>query len=664
MRYRITTVFLIVMVIATGLQIPLASAASSYYVATNGDDSNPGTEAQPFRTINRGASVLSPGDTLYVRGGTYHEQVVIPHSGTASNPITVSAYPGENPVIDGQDNIPGDWEYLVRLTGDYIILDGLEIKNSASIGIGITGGNHNELRNLNVHHSWYNGILVIDNSSYSLVEGCEVWWNVLENEGGTMGEGGWAIGLASRYSDYTTFRNNVVYNNWGEGISSVETEHTTIEDNVVYDNYAINIYIMNAVYTLAQRNLVYHTGDNRWYRAPGIGLCDEEYLGHARLSETTIVNNMILGGNGCLYFWLGHPDSGLKNFLIAHNTFVNSHRITTFQIASGNHQNTRIENNIFLQEDSLPIADVANDPGLHFSHNLWSKTPPSHVSSSDDVIGDPQLAKSGPTGPGLLTPEWFKLLASSPARDRAKIISEVMEDFFRNARGSNPDMGAHEYGGPPGPPTPTNTPNPTATSTPLPTNTPMPTNTPNPTPTSTPTPSPTPSPPPSACSPSPFGTEKVEAECGQLHGEMRTAGDFNASGGQYVFIPITAFNCSSSDSVKFSFSGIPNGEYEITARVYGPDGSHDAFYAQFDGGSLVRNYPSTQGSWQEYTIWWNSSDHSQITRPLNKGSDYTYHLDLSCGERGLQIDSVELVQISAPVQTQIFLPFVSKSSLP
>jgi hypothetical protein len=146
---------------------------------------------------------------------------------------------------------------------------------------------------------------------------------------------------------------------------------------------------------------------------------------------------------------------------------------------------------------------------------------------------------------------------------------------------------------------------------------------------------------------------------------MRTAGDLNASGRQYVFTPATASNCSSSDSVKFSFSGIPNGEYEITARVYGPDSSHNAFHAQFDGGSLVRNYPSTQGSWQEHTIWWNSSDHSQTSLLLlNKGSDYTYHLDLSCGERGLQIDWIELVQISAPVQTQIFLPFVSKSNLP
>lgn len=414
-----------------------------YYVATNGDDSNPGTEAQPFRTINKGTSVLQAGDTLYVRAGTYHEKVVISNSGTANNPITISAYPGETPVIDGQNNIPGDWSHLLRLGGSYIVVNGLEVKNSASVGVAITGS-HNEVHNLNVHHSWYNGILIVENAYDNLVEGCEIWWNVRQNEDGTMGESGWAIGLANRYSDYTILRNNVVYNNWGEGISSVETEHTTIEDNVVYDNYAVNIYIMNAVYTLVQRNLVYHTGDNRWYMAPGIAFCDEAYLGHARLRYTTVINNMILGGNRTFYFWQDHPDSGLKHSLIAYNTFVNSHSGANFEIEPGNHENSRIENNIFLQEDSLPIADVDNDPDLHFSHNLWSKTPPSHVSSSDDVIGDPQLAKSGSTGPGLLTPEWFKILASSPALERGKIIAEVTEDFFRNPRGSAPDIGAHE----------------------------------------------------------------------------------------------------------------------------------------------------------------------------------------------------------------------------
>ena len=413
-----------------------------YYVATDGDDSNPGTKAQPFRTISRGTSIVQAGDTLYVRAGTYLEQVVVSNSGTENNSITISAYPGENPVIDGQDNIPGKWDFLLKLVGSYIVANGLEVRNSAHGGVYVAG-NYNELSSLNVHHNYSSGIIVT--GDYNIVDGCRVWWNSKNNEYGA--DDGWGAGLsAARYPSYTTIRNNLVYNNWGEGLSTFEAEHTSIEDNVVYDNWAVNIYIDNAPYTLVQRNLVYDTGDSNFSRDPGIGFTDEQYDSKpARSHHLIIINNLVFGGSSAFSFWSDHPDSGLKHSLIAHNTFVNGNMWATLTIGPGNHENTRIENNVFLQEDSLPIADVVNDLSLYFSNNLWSKTPPSNVSSSDDVIGDPQLAKSGSIGPGQLTPEWFMFLPSSPALDRAKVISEVTEDFFRNPRGSYPDIGAYEF---------------------------------------------------------------------------------------------------------------------------------------------------------------------------------------------------------------------------
>src|SRR5262249_37263408 len=45
--------------------------AETYYVAIDGSDSNPGTEAQPFQTLGRGVRGLRPGGTLYVKNGTY-----------------------------------------------------------------------------------------------------------------------------------------------------------------------------------------------------------------------------------------------------------------------------------------------------------------------------------------------------------------------------------------------------------------------------------------------------------------------------------------------------------------------------------------------------------------------------------------------------------------
>jgi predicted outer membrane repeat protein len=49
--------------------------AATLYVATTGSDANPGTEAQPFRTIAQGVAVAATGDTVQVAAGTYAENV-------------------------------------------------------------------------------------------------------------------------------------------------------------------------------------------------------------------------------------------------------------------------------------------------------------------------------------------------------------------------------------------------------------------------------------------------------------------------------------------------------------------------------------------------------------------------------------------------------------
>ena len=50
---------------------PLAVAATTHYVAPDGSDTNPGTEEAPFRTVQQGTKHAGPGDTVYIRAGTY-----------------------------------------------------------------------------------------------------------------------------------------------------------------------------------------------------------------------------------------------------------------------------------------------------------------------------------------------------------------------------------------------------------------------------------------------------------------------------------------------------------------------------------------------------------------------------------------------------------------
>ena len=64
---------------------------NTYYVAPaslGGSDSNPGTWDDPWETIQHAADTLVAGDTVYIRAGTYQEQVIAQNAGSAGNYIT------------------------------------------------------------------------------------------------------------------------------------------------------------------------------------------------------------------------------------------------------------------------------------------------------------------------------------------------------------------------------------------------------------------------------------------------------------------------------------------------------------------------------------------------------------------------------------------------
>lgn len=79
-----------------------SGCGAAYYVSATGNDSNPGTEAQPWRTIQHACDTMAAGDSVFIRGGLYNESVQTMNSGNAENGhILFSAYSGEKPIIEG-----------------------------------------------------------------------------------------------------------------------------------------------------------------------------------------------------------------------------------------------------------------------------------------------------------------------------------------------------------------------------------------------------------------------------------------------------------------------------------------------------------------------------------------------------------------------------------
>jgi len=84
---------------------------STYFVSSNGNDSNPGTVTNPFLTIQKAADTMIAGDICYIRQGSYHETIIMnDNDGSDGSTIIFSAYDGERVVLDGTMLLDVVWE--------------------------------------------------------------------------------------------------------------------------------------------------------------------------------------------------------------------------------------------------------------------------------------------------------------------------------------------------------------------------------------------------------------------------------------------------------------------------------------------------------------------------------------------------------------------------
>jgi nitrous oxidase accessory protein NosD len=236
------------------------SAAATYYVAPNGNNANRGTIDQPFQRLLVGVSVLAPGDTLYIRGGTYDESLVnvVPGGTSWDAATTVAAYQGESVtltpssdpaldfgspaaqyiIVDGLilDAVHGGVEAAIIWNGaHHVRLINCELKNSPTNGL-LVEAPDNEFINLKVHDNGSNGLahgLYITRSN-NLVEGSEVYHNT-----------GWGVHIytgTGSGADNNIVRGNEIYENaragaGGDGVILSSGTGNIAEGNRIWGNH-------------------------------------------------------------------------------------------------------------------------------------------------------------------------------------------------------------------------------------------------------------------------------------------------------------------------------------------------------------------------------------------------------------------------------------------
>ena len=89
--------------------------AATLFVATDGDDSNAGTEAKPWKTLHKAAASVQPGDIVRIKAGEYPVAPTwtVRQPGTAESPITYQGYGGAVR-ITGSSIVPPDAWKLVK----------------------------------------------------------------------------------------------------------------------------------------------------------------------------------------------------------------------------------------------------------------------------------------------------------------------------------------------------------------------------------------------------------------------------------------------------------------------------------------------------------------------------------------------------------------------
>ena len=457
-----------------------SSAVLIYVDGASGCSSiGPGSPNTPFCTISAAlAAHHNPGDTILVRPGTYREQVTVPGSGAAGNPLVLLAA-GASVVVDGADAYSSTSKWAVSsgnvfLAADVtwnvqqVFMDGARLTPSTAApaslpsksfrwvsGQGLyvnAGGGNPGLHQLLVGRRNYGFNMF--SKSWVTIDGFEV----------THAESR-AFNLQTGCSDVVVRRNKVTFTD-SYGIQTIGGQRIVIEQNVVSDGNFHGIGLTGGADGCTVRdNESFRNADPAVRRANGIhldGATNNRLYGN-RLHDNQDSGVQFSGGSdGCISYnnrsW-NNGDHGYDHFNSAGTFHTNdvayANYMDGFSI-EGNSPNARVYNCISVDNGQTTArfdlwVNDSSSVGFASDYNvIWNSSPQQPVKFVNTVY--PTLAVyQNATHQDLLSvqanPRFvngaggdFRLLAGSPAIDAANsgVANWPATDAVGHARVDDP----------------------------------------------------------------------------------------------------------------------------------------------------------------------------------------------------------------------------------
>ncbi len=409
------------------LYITLTQSAL-YYVDQahpQASDSNPGTESQPWLTIQYAADTAHAGDTVIVKEGTYKERIHFGagHTGMKDSPIVFKGEPRRSVTM---------WGFYTR-NCSYLRIEGFSVIGDTSLTDWTDGGG------VFVYSDF---VEVVDNYFFEIGIGIRSYWHEPYPKGGYVADNRMyrcQFGITINGVDWVIERNEVerlVFSGSGDAdYSRLFGENIIFRKNHFHGSRVDEI---GAAHVDCWQTF---TNNGEYLRNVIIeaNICEQCHQGlMASNVDTTDCHDIIFRNNIFHDCWAwGLCIYDISNFTVENNSFVNiKYHAAGF---NGNSKGNIVRNNIFYNANSGYWAkdggEVTGDYNLLF--NTTDGTPaPHNILDTDPLFVD-------------TANDDFRLQSHSPAIDTGMALTGFTTDIIGTTRpqGDGWDIGAYEYNG-------------------------------------------------------------------------------------------------------------------------------------------------------------------------------------------------------------------------